>query len=86
MLEIVDTISCKRKERATIFDGVELPNLLTIDKAAQVLGTDLLTLERWIEDGRVETANVNGQIRVLTSSIEDRVGQRTTSLSNQEQD
>jgi excisionase family DNA binding protein len=67
-----------------IFEGVELPSLLTREKAAAVLHVDIATIEQWIESGRLCGVRTNGRIRVLTSSIEDRKGLRTTSLPNQE--
>ncbi|MBE0635095.1 hypothetical protein IH601_03770 [Candidatus Bipolaricaulota bacterium] len=65
-----------------IFDGVELPSLLTIEKAAIVLKTDMATLQGWIDTGKVETVHANGRIHVLMSSIENRMGQATLSRSN----
>ncbi|MFC2079203.1 helix-turn-helix domain-containing protein [Candidatus Bipolaricaulota bacterium] len=69
-----------------IFEGVELPSLLPVEKAARVLSISTTIVEQWIGEGRLETVRINGQVRVLTSSIEDRRGHKTTSLSNQEQD
>jgi predicted site-specific integrase-resolvase len=65
-----------------IFDGVELPSLLPLKKACAVLSVDAATLQQWIESGELQTVHVNGQIRILTSSIEDRMGQRTLSRTN----
>jgi len=67
-----------------ILDGAELPSLLSIDRAAEVLGVDAPTLETWIEEGQLETVRVNGRLRVVTSSIEDRMGQPTLSRRNDE--
>jgi len=67
-----------------IFDGVELPSLLTLEKAAAVLKTDIETLHVWIDSGKIESVRTNGRIRVLTSSIENRMGQRTPSRSNRD--
>ena len=67
-----------------IFDGVELPRLLTIEKTSIVLKTDVATLRQWIDAGQLETVRVNGKLRVLTSSVEDRMGEVTQSRSNQE--
>lgn len=65
-----------------ILDGVELPSLLTIEKAARVLKTDVPTLHHWIETGRIESVRANGRIRVVTSSVENRMGQETLSRTN----
>lgn len=67
-----------------ILDGVELPRLLPIEKAARVLRVNAATVKQWIGDGLLETVRVNGKLRVLTSSIDDRMGERTPSRSNQE--
>jgi excisionase family DNA binding protein len=60
----------------------ELPSLLTIEEAAVVLKADMPTLQRWIDTGKVESVRTNGQIRVVTSSIENRMGQETLSRPN----
>jgi excisionase family DNA binding protein len=65
-----------------IFDGVELPSLVTVDQAALVLGVDVATILRWIEEGLLDAARANGRIRVLTSSIADRKGLKTPSRPN----
>jgi hypothetical protein len=67
-----------------IIDGVELPSLLPIEKAACVLRVNVATIKQWIGEGLLEVARVNGKIRVLTSSLEDRMGEATQSRSNQE--
>lgn len=68
-----------------IFDGVELPRLLPIEKAAGVLKTDAATVERWIAEGALSVMRVNGIPHVLTDSITDRLGETTPSRPNQEQ-
>ena len=68
-----------------IFDGVELPRLLPIEKAAEVLKTGATTVERWIAEGTVSVMRVNGIPHVLTDSIADRLGEATPSRPNQEQ-
>lgn len=67
-----------------IYDGVELPSLLTIEKAAVVMGVKVAIIKQWIDKGQLETVRANGKIRVLTSTIEDRMGEVTRSRSNQE--
>ncbi|MBE0635941.1 helix-turn-helix domain-containing protein [Candidatus Bipolaricaulota bacterium] len=67
-----------------IFEGVELPGLLTIEKAAAVLGIDIEAVKQLIASGEVDAVQTRGQVRIMTSSIEDRRGQQTTSRSNQE--
>ena len=67
-----------------IFDGVELPSLLPLDKAACILCVEPSIVEQWIDEGLLETVCTNGQVRVLTSSIEDRMGQPTSSRSHRE--
>jgi len=58
--------------------------LLTLDKAAVVMGVEIATIRQWIDKGQLEAVLVNGKIRVLTSFIEDRMGEMTPSRSNQE--
>jgi len=55
-----------------IYDGVELPKLLTIDEAAKVLGIDCEKISELIKTRRLATMRVNGEIRIITESIEDR--------------
>ncbi|MGB2984121.1 MAG: hypothetical protein WBC63_09755 [Candidatus Bipolaricaulia bacterium] len=67
-----------------IHDGIELPRLLTVAKAAEVLGTPEAEIERLVERRELQSANVNGIMHVLTESIADRLGERTFSRPNQE--
>jgi excisionase family DNA binding protein len=67
-----------------IHDGVELPKLLTIEKAAEVLGIDAATIRQWIKNRSVSTMRVNGIVHVLTESIADRLGEETPTRPNQE--
>jgi excisionase family DNA binding protein len=67
-----------------IHDGVELPKLLTIEKAAEILSIDPATIRRWIEDGSISAMRVNGIVHVLTESIADRLGEGTPTRPNQE--
>ena len=67
-----------------IHDGVELPKLLRIDEAAELLGVAAETIEKWIADRSVSAVHVNGVLHVLTESIEDRLGEATPSRPNRE--
>ena len=67
-----------------IFDGVELPSLLTIERAARVLKIDVAMIQTWIEAGKIDSVCTNGRVRVVTSSIENRMGQETLSRTNHE--
>lgn len=67
-----------------IHDGVELPSLLSIDRAARVLGVPAETVRAWIENDRLSAVHVNGALRVRTESIADRKGVRTLSRTNHE--
>ncbi len=69
-----------------IHDGVELPSLLPLEKAAAILKIDIETLHACIDSGEIACVRANGKIRVLTSSIANRMGQRTPSRPNQEVD
>lgn len=65
-----------------IHDGVELPKLLTVERAADVLGVDSQTVRAWIADRCVSAMHVNGVLHVLTVSIADRLGEATPSRPN----
>jgi predicted site-specific integrase-resolvase len=67
-----------------IHDGVELPRLLPVARAAEVLGVDVGTVRQWIEDRAVSTLRVNGTVHVLTESIADRLGGETPTRQNRE--
>jgi len=55
-----------------IYDGVELPRLLTIDEAAGVLGANCEKISELIKTRKLATMRVNGEIRIITESIVDR--------------
>ena len=55
-----------------IYDGVELPKLLAIDEAARVLGVDCEKIRKMIKTHSLATVCVNGEVRILSESIEDR--------------
>jgi len=55
-----------------IYDGVELPRLLTIDEATKVLGVDCKKIGKMIKTRKLATMRVNGEIRIISESIEDR--------------
>jgi len=55
-----------------IYDGVELPRLLAIDEAAKVLGVDCEKISEMIKTRKLTTMRVNGEIRIISESIEDR--------------
>jgi excisionase family DNA binding protein len=57
-----------------INDGVELPRLLTVKQAAEVLNIKPDGIRRLIAEGKLPTLCVNGSIRVRTDSIVDRTG------------
>jgi len=67
-----------------IVDGVELPRLLTLSKAAEVLGTPIEQVRRLVEERRLQSARVNGIVHVLTDSIANRLGEATLTRHNQE--
>jgi len=55
-----------------IYDGVELPKLITIDEAAKVLGVDCEKISEVIKSRKLATMRVNGESRIITESIVDR--------------
>lgn len=70
--------------RLVIFDGAELPSLLSIEQASKVLNVDTATVAAWIETGQLDAVQTNGRLRVVTSSIEDRMNQPTFARRNDE--
>jgi len=67
-----------------IHDGVELPRLLPLDRAAEVLGVDRETLDRLLRERKIQGVRVNGARHVLTESIADRLDQPTPTRHNQD--
>jgi len=67
-----------------IHDGVELPRLLTLAKAAEVLGTSEAEVTHLVERRELQSVRLNGITHVLTESIADRLGEQTPSRQNQE--
>jgi len=54
-----------------IFEGVELPSLLPLDTAAAVLGIDVEAVKQLVVSGQIDAVQTRGQMRIMTSSIED---------------
>jgi len=67
-----------------IVDGVELPSLLPLAKAAEVLGVSPADVVKWIEQGELQSARLNGVTHVLSKSFADRLGRKTPSRHNQD--
>ena len=55
-----------------IYDGVELPKLLMIDETAKVLGVNCKKISELIKTRKLATMRVNGEIRIISESTEDR--------------
>lgn len=68
-----------------IHDGVELPRLLPIDRAAVLLGVDEETIRSWLRDGTAQGMRVSGVQRIVTDSIADRFGEATGQRPNQDE-
>ena len=69
-----------------IHDGVELPKLLTIEKAAEILESSEKGVRRLVDQGKLQSVHVNGITYVLTEVIAARWGQQTPSRHNQDRD
>ena len=67
-----------------IIDGVELPGLLTIERAAEVLGLSHDAVTDLIERHEIGSVRLNGVVHVVTESIADRVDVHTESRHNQD--
>jgi hypothetical protein len=67
-----------------IHDGVELPRLLTLAKASEVLGATEVEVRRLVEQRELQSVRLNGITHVLTESIADRLGEETSSRHNQD--
>ncbi|MBU0596288.1 hypothetical protein KJ567_06365 [Candidatus Bipolaricaulota bacterium] len=62
---------------------MELPQLLPIDRAVELLGVDEETILSWLRAGAAQGMRVNGIQHVLTHSIADRLGEATEQKPNQ---
>jgi len=67
-----------------IFDGVELPSLLTVEKAAQILGLPEEGVRSLIANRQIESVRLNGLIHIVTESIAERLQVETPSRHNQD--
>jgi len=67
-----------------IFDGVELPRLVPVAKAAEVMNLSEAEVRRLIANREIQSVSLNGVTQVLTESIADRFGEKTPSRRNQD--
>jgi hypothetical protein len=67
-----------------IHDGVELPRLVPVTKAAEVMALSEAEVRRLITDRELQSASLNGVVHVLTESIADRLGEETPSRPNRD--
>jgi hypothetical protein len=67
-----------------IFDGVELPRLVPIAKAAEVMALSEAEVRRLIANRELQSVSLNGTVHVLTDSIADRLGEETPSRHNRD--
>ena len=67
-----------------IHDGVELPRLVPVEKASEVLAVSVDEVSRLIAQHALQSMRLNGVVHVLTESIADRLGVQTLSRANQE--
>ena len=66
-----------------IRDGVELPSLLPVERAAELAGVDPETVLCWLREGTAQGMRIGGTQRVITDSIADRMGEATEQKPNQ---
>lgn len=66
-----------------IRDGVELPSLLPVERAAELAGVDSVTVLRWLREGTAQGMRIGGTQHVITDSIADRMGEATEQRPNQ---
>lgn len=69
-----------------IYDGVELPELLSIAKTAKVMKLSEDEVRRLIAEHELPSVSLNGIAHVLTGSIADRLGEETPSRQNQDRE
>jgi plasmid maintenance system antidote protein VapI len=67
-----------------IHDGVELPRLVRLAKAAEILGVPKVEVEELIRRRKLQSARLNGILHVVTDSIADRLGEKTPSRHNRD--
>ena len=69
-----------------IYDGVELPRLLPLAKAAEILEIPVGEVEALLQQHELRSVSLNGIPHVLTDSIADRLGEPTPSRHNRDCD
>jgi len=67
-----------------IHDGVELPKLVPVAKAAEVLEISQSDIRELIDRGMLQSARVNGIVHVLTQTLADRLTEQTPARHNQD--
>ena len=67
-----------------IVDGVELPKLVPVAKAADVLEVSESRIRELIDRGMLQSARVNGVVHVLTETLADRLSEQTPARHNQD--
>ena len=74
----------RSKATGVIFDGVELPRLVPVAKAAEVMDVSETEVRQLIANQELQSVSLNGIVHVLTESIADRLGEDTPSRHNQD--
>ena len=69
-----------------IFDGVELPRLLMIEKAAEVLGLSSDEVLALVSRREIDSVRLNGIVHVITESIAERLDVKTEARHNQDRE
>ena len=69
-----------------IHDGVELPRLVSLARASEVLGATAAEVKSLVEHRKLQSVRLNGILCILTESIADRLGEPTPSRHNQDSD
>jgi len=67
-----------------IRDGVELPKLVPIAKAAEILDASEDQVRELIDRGLLQSARVNGILHILTETLADRLGEQTPARHNRD--
>ena len=67
-----------------IFDGVELPRLLTVDKAVEVLGLSSDAVLALVSRREIGSVRLNGIVHVITESVAERLDVKTEARHNQD--
>jgi len=65
---------------------VELPRLVRVAEAAEILRTSEEAIRRLVANRALQSVSVNGIVHIVTDSIADRLGEKTPSRHNRDRE